>query len=52
MLNSRLFRTRFFRRAAVALMAAGVALPAMADYPTDRPVQFISPSPPAGPMTS
>ena len=43
MLNSRLFRTRFFRRAAVALMAAGFALPAMADYPTDRPVQFISP---------
>lgn len=43
MLNSRLFRTRFFRRAAVALMAAGVALPAMADYPADRPVQFISP---------
>ncbi|HYG41352.1 MAG TPA: tripartite tricarboxylate transporter substrate binding protein [Bordetella sp.] len=43
MLNHRLFGTRFVRRAAAALMLAAFTLPAMAEYPADRPVQFISP---------
>ncbi|MBV7484612.1 tripartite tricarboxylate transporter substrate binding protein [Bordetella sp. BOR01] len=37
------FGTRLVRRIAAALMAAGLALPAMAEYPADRPVQFVSP---------
>ena len=39
----RFFGIPLVRRIAATLMIAGVALPAMAAYPTDRPIQFISP---------
>lgn len=43
MLNLDSITKRLACRAAAGLVAAGLALPAMAEYPNDRPVQFISP---------
>lgn len=37
------FGKRFACRVGAGLLAAGFALPALAEYPNDRPVQFISP---------
>jgi tripartite-type tricarboxylate transporter receptor subunit TctC len=37
------FAKRLARRVGAGLLAAGLALPVMAEYPNDRPVQFISP---------
>ena len=43
MLNFRPFGLRRAGRIGAGLLAAGLALPALAEYPADRPVQFISP---------
>ena len=43
MLNFRPFGLRLAGRIGAGLLAAGLALPALAEYPADRPVQFISP---------
>lgn len=43
MLNLHPFGKRLVRRLGAGLIAAGFVLPAMAEYPADRPVQFVSP---------
>lgn len=43
MLKSRSITKRLACRVAAALMTAGLSMPAVADYPNDRPVQFVSP---------
>ena len=43
MLNFRPFGLRLASRIGAGLLVAGLAAPALADYPANRPVQFVSP---------